>query len=63
MADKSVFQTVTESIVSYYCSPKAERIAEKEERKKWKEDTKPPIVNKWFGILPMSIKYYKQKNE
>lgn len=50
---------MTEQVVSYIDLPK-------EERKKRKTDLKaqknhPPIGNRWFGVLPVAIRFFFKK--
>jgi len=63
MADKDLFQTVTESVVKHYLSPKEDRVDEQKKRKELQQERNPQLANKWFGLLPVSIKiiYYNHK--
>lgn len=54
---------ITESLVTYYSSPKEERKAKQQQRKLSKQESSIPITNKWFGLLPVSIKFLYSKRK
>ncbi|WP_112181296.1 MULTISPECIES: YqzE family protein [Paraliobacillus] len=61
MSGTELVQYMTEEFMKYIDKPKRERKAQRKARKRKKQDNQP-LSNKWFGLLPVSIKLWKNKN-
>ncbi|WP_072887589.1 YqzE family protein [Ornithinibacillus halophilus] len=60
MSSNDYIRYVTEQFVSYVDLPKEERKKLRMDRKE-QRNTKQGYGNKWFGVLPLAVKYYRKK--
>ena len=51
MSTNDYVRFVTQQFVSYMDAPKEDRKQKKEQRRAEKE----PFMNKWFGVMPLSL--------
>lgn len=50
---------MTEQIVTYMDSP----TEEKKQKKREKQEEKELFASKWFGVLPLALKVFREKNK
>ena len=55
MSTNDYVRFVTRVCVSYMDAPKEDRKQKKEQRRAEKE----PFMNKWFGVMPLSLCFYR----
>jgi hypothetical protein len=58
MSTNDYVKFVTQQFVSYMNSPKQDRKQKRQQRRSERE----PFLNRWFGVLPLSIALLYQKN-
>lgn len=61
MSGSELVKYLTEEFMNYIDKPKTEREEQRKARKNEKQGN-PPLSDKWFGLLPVSIKLWKNKN-
>ncbi|HET7579756.1 MAG TPA: YqzE family protein [Bacillales bacterium] len=54
MSSNDLIRFITEQMVSHLNRPRKERREMRRERK----ITRPPIANRWFGLLPAAMAYF-----
>ncbi len=57
MSTNDYVKYVTQQVVTYMDSPKQDRLQKKMQRRNEKE----PFLQKWFGVVPVSIKLIYEK--
>ncbi|MBM7660866.1 hypothetical protein JOC85_001638 [Bacillus mesophilus] len=50
---------LTQQFVTYLDKPKQQRIQTKQDRK----STQPPLLSRWFGIVPLGFMLYMKKEK
>lgn len=63
MSGNDLVKYMTEEFMKYIDMPKKEREKLKQQRKEIKQANQPQISNKWFGLLPVSIKLWRNKSD
>ncbi|MFC0269976.1 YqzE family protein [Metabacillus herbersteinensis] len=58
MSTNDYVKYLTQQLVKYMDTPKAERIQQKQKKK---QTEAPPYSNRWLGILPFALKLFMEK--
>ncbi|WP_246945958.1 YqzE family protein [Bacillus pinisoli] len=59
MTFNDLVKFVTQQFVSYLDKPKQQRIQTKQDKK----STQPPMMSRWFGIVPIGFMLYMKKEK
>ncbi|GGM31665.1 hypothetical protein GCM10011351_17320 [Paraliobacillus quinghaiensis] len=63
MSGNDIVKYITEEFVKYVDMPKSERIQYKQKKKETKQETQSQLSNKWFGMLPVSFKIWRNNHK
>ena len=63
MSVNDIVKYVTQELVKYVDMPKNEREQYKQKRKETKQETQNQLSNKWFGMLPVSFKIWRNSHK